>query len=474
MPTATISGTRQPDAAESPRDDASNDVGRSERHGRPWSVHAGRVVSVRSVVRRFALAGFIALVIVCAVMAWVSDNVGDERAIGDARMVAQMSAQGIVAPRLHDDLIRGDVSAVSAMDDIIRTRVLGDSLVRVKIWTADGTIVYADDPRLIGERFELSEAQRAAFAAGAGQVGLNSLDEAENRYESESDLLEVYEPIETVEGTPLLFEAYLRHGDVSGAGRRLWGQFAPVAIAALLALELVQLALAWRMARRLRASQHERERLLRQAIGASELERRRIATDLHEGVVQDLTGVSFSLAALGQSTTADPAVVAEAERSIRSSITSLRSLLIEISPRELTDDGLEVAIGDLMVGLPARGIETALDVRLGGIDIDEDSALLAYRVVQEALRNAAGHSGATAVDVALTASDGQLNVVVDDNGCEFDAGDHNDRADDGRAGLELLGDRLADAGGSLDVVPAGATGRRVIAHIGLPTAATAS
>lgn len=185
MSTAAISGVRQPETAESPPDDESGDVGRFGRHGQPWSLYIGRPVSVRSVVRRFALAGFIALVIVCSVMAWVSHNVGAERAIDDARMVTQISARGIFTPTLRDGLIRGDASAVSATDDIARTHVLGGSLVRVKIWTADGTIVYADEPRLIGERFELTGAQRAAFATGDGRVAVNSLDEAENRYEAE-------------------------------------------------------------------------------------------------------------------------------------------------------------------------------------------------------------------------------------------------------------------------------------------------
>ena len=66
------------------------------------------------------------------------------------------------------------------------------------------------------------------------------------------------------------------------------------------------------MARRLRASQEERERLLRRAIDASELERRRLAADMHQGVAQDLSAVSFDLASQGRRASADPAAAAEA------------------------------------------------------------------------------------------------------------------------------------------------------------------
>ncbi|MEZ5250206.1 MAG: hypothetical protein R2713_13650 [Ilumatobacteraceae bacterium] len=64
-----------------------------------------------------------------------------------------------------------------------------------------------------------------------------------NRYELEEKLLEVW-LIESVEGEPLVFESYFRYSRVSSLGRQFWGQFAPVAIPALVALQLVQLPFA--------------------------------------------------------------------------------------------------------------------------------------------------------------------------------------------------------------------------------------
>ena len=120
-------------------------------------VRVGEPVSVGAVMFRFALMGFVALIIVSLATAWVSRRVGTDQAIDDAERVAWISAQGIVAPALADAVMDLDADALDAVDDAVREYVLRGSLVRVKVWDAEGTIVYSDEPRLIGEKFELSE-----------------------------------------------------------------------------------------------------------------------------------------------------------------------------------------------------------------------------------------------------------------------------------------------------------------------------
>lgn len=321
-------------------------------------------VSVRAVMLRFVLTGFVALVIVSLVTAWVSRRVGTDQASEDAERVAWVSAHGVVAPVLTDEVADRDRDALEAMDHAVRDLVLRGSLVRVKIWSTDGTIVYSDESRLIGEQFDLSTDQRQALSTGDSHAEVSDLDGPQHRFEAEDNLLRVYLPITTVEGTPVLFEAYFRYSGVTDPGRRLWGQFAPIALGALLALQLAQLPFAWRMATQLRSGQRQRELLLRHALDASEAERRRIASDLHDGVVQDLTGVSLTMAALGRQQPIDPERVLDASAAIRTSVKSLRSLLVEIYPPNLAEEGLESALGDLLSGLPARGLVTELVVRL--------------------------------------------------------------------------------------------------------------
>ena len=315
-------------------------------------------ISVGSLVARFAIAGLVAFVFVAAFTAFASRRVGTEQAIEEARRVAYVSSVGLIGPVLDDDLIAMDVGALDRVDAVVRESVLRGSLVRVKIWSEDGTIVYSDESRLIGEQFTLGDDERAIFTSGDQGAEVSDLSKPENRYETESKLLEVYSLTETPSGTPLLFEAYFRYSGVTDVGRHLWAQFAPITIGALIVLELIQIPLAWSMARRLQSSQRERERLLRHALEASDAERRRIASDLHDGVVQELTGVSLTLAAQGRSDSIEPRQALDVSTAIRASIKSLRSLLVEIYPPNLQEEGLQSAIGDLLSGLEARGIAT--------------------------------------------------------------------------------------------------------------------
>ena len=199
--------------------------------------------------------------------------------------------------------------------------MLDGSLVRVKLWNADGTIVYSDEPRLVGTHYTLGADEKAAFSSGKIEAEVSDLSKPENQYErSQGKLLEVYLPVETPSGKPLLFEAYYRYGLVSSNGSQLWRSFAPIALGALIALELVQIPLAYSLARRLRQRSAERELLLHQALEASDVERRHIASDLHDGVVQDLAGVAYALSAQTRGSTPrepDPDVIESSASTVR-------------------------------------------------------------------------------------------------------------------------------------------------------------
>lgn len=414
---------------------------------------------------RFALTGLVALLIVSMVTALVSRRVGTTQAIEDAKRVALVSAAGLVGPVLSDDVLELDAEALEVVDATVRESVLRGSLIRVKIWDSSGTIVYSDEPRLIGEQFELEADKLDVFATGRSHAEVSDLGSPENRFETESKLLEVYQPVTSIEGTQMLFEAYFRYSGVTDVGRNLWGQFAPVAIGALIALQLVQLPFAWRMARQLRDGQRERELLMQKALDASDAERRRIASDLHDGVVQDLTGVSLGLAALGRHRQIDPAHAAEASASIRTSVKSLRSLLVEIYPPNLAEQGLETAVGDLLSGLPARGIAVELAVDDADTPPSDETAGMAYRIVQEALRNVVSHSGASAVRVVIAVTADGIDVVVDDNGRGFSGDEAGEAMRGGHVGLKSLGGLVADAGGTFEVMSSPNTGTRVAAVV---------
>jgi two-component system NarL family sensor kinase len=129
------------------------------------------------------------------------------------------------------------------------------------------------------------------------EAELSDLSAPENRFERDQGrLLEVHLPVPTPGGQTLLFETYSRYSSVTANAGAMWRQFLPITVGALLLLQLFQLPLVWSTARRLDASLRERERLLRRAVEATDTERRRIARDLHDGVVQDLAAAMRELA----------------------------------------------------------------------------------------------------------------------------------------------------------------------------------
>ena len=420
--------------------------------------------AIKQLIVRFSIGAIAALTLVSMFTAFASRRVGTQRAIENARNATLYIAKGVIETNAQDGLFAGDPVALQHLGNRVKDAVLTESLVRVKLWAKDGTILYSNEPRLIGQKFTLDADKADMFRTNDtdAKAEVSDLAAPENAYERQfTKLLEVYQLTETTEHTPVIFEAYFRYSAVTDFGRDLWKQFAPIAIGSLIALELIQVPIFITLARRLRAGQLQRERLLRHAIQSSEAERRRIASDLHDGVVQELTGVSLSLAAASRSDSADATRMGEASSSLRSSIKSLRSLLVEIYPPNLHEEGLEFALGDLLGSVSNRGIAVKLDVDLGNVDLSADTVGLIYRSAQEALRNVVSHSGAGRVRLVARVQGSVARVTVDDDGRGFTPGQIESKTSDGHFGLRALAGLIADAGGKLSVLSAPGAGTRV-------------
>jgi len=424
------------------------------------------VTTVRREVLRFAIPGIVALVVVAAGTLWVARTVATDEAVGDARRDARLLARGVVEPAVTDEAVTGDPDAYAYLDAVVRSRVMSDEIVGVRLWSPDGTIVYADDSAMVGERFELGEDELEVLEEGGSEAELSDLSKPENASQRGfGELLEVYQRIETPDGDPLLFEIYQRQSTIDSRAGDVLGTLWPLVVVPLVVLLGIELTLAWRMARRLEQSTQDREHLLRRALDASEAERRRIAADLHDGVVQDLAGVSYTLAAL-----ADTAAVAgdddQARRltgaaaETRRSVRSLRSLLVEIYPPNLADTGMEGALADLGAAASRNGTTVTVDVD-PAVDLDDDGMAVVYRVVREALQNVTKHARAEQVAVTLAPDDGATVLTVRDDGAGFDPA----TVPEGHVGLRLLRDLAAENGADLviDSVPGeGSTVRLVV------------
>jgi two-component system, NarL family, sensor kinase len=434
---------------------------RDRTDGRP-----GADPSVAGAVGRFALAGIVAFAVVGVVSFLILRDVGTAEALKNARQVTQIVGRGIVEPNLSEALVRGRPAAVRRFDRIVRTRVLRGPIVRIKLWTPAGRVVYSDDRALIGQRFKLGADEVASLRNGTVDSGVSDLSLPENRSErGQGKLLEVYLPVRTPAGRPLLFEAYQRFSSVAASARDIWLSFLPALVAALLVLYLVQLPLAASLARRLRRGSREREELLERAVDASAAERRRIAADLHDGVVQDLAGLSFGLSAAAERTAAAGEESAAAElrdgaAQARQSVRALRGLLVEIYPPSLQQAGLASALSDLVAPVAARGIETRVDVP-DDLELGPEVEALLFRVAQETVRNATAHAGAHRLVLAVSQDADRAALTVADDGRGFDPGEAGDGAGEGHFGLALLRDLAREAGAELSVDSGPGTGTTV-------------
>lgn len=221
----------------------------------------------------------------------------------------------------------------------------------------------------------------------------------------------------------------------------------PVAILGPLVLGAVTFPLALRLARRLAAREAERRELLHTALAASDRERRRLATRLHDGIIQDLASVGLALDRLGMGAIGDEegALLTRATDLVDADLAQLRTLLTELAPPEF-EGSLEAALLDLVDDLGAGEARITLDA--GAVVVDREVAALLYRVTREFLRNAIEHGRPTTVRVAL-GMDGACAVLeVADDGGGFDP---TTPAPEGHLGLRLIRQALLDSGGTVRV-----------------------
>ena len=411
---------------------------------------------VKNPVAQFLLAGVVVLVVVVIGTVQLSRRAATDEATTDARQTTELLAHSIAQPEMPKGLVAGSPQAVDRFDQTALRRLLVGDVKRIKIWRADGTIVYSDETRLIGSRYPLGGEEREVIEEGGSDAELSDLTAPENRFERGlgHGLLEVYTRLRSPEGKPLLFEAYYSAADVAERRQQVYDEFQPITLGGLLVLVAVTTPLLWALSRRLERIRTDRERLLTAAADASEAERRRIARDLHDGVVQDLAGTSFALSATVRDPATDRATADRLEPmagSLRSSLRSLRSLLVEIYPPDLGVDGLSAVLEDLVAPATGHGVTPTVEV----FDVEgasDESLRLVWRVAQEAVRNVFRHAGAEHVTVQVRGIGDRLVLDVTDDGAGFSPGDPREPGQDTSGiGLRGLRDLIREAGGRLDI-----------------------
>jgi len=226
---------------------------------------------------------------------------------------------------------------------------------------------------------------------------------------------------------------------------------------AFMLLPLVISRQALKVSRDLEKAERERRMLADRLIDESERERIRIASDIHDGVLQELAALHLQadnlVTALKQGD-ADlvTSIAGKTKDGVGKAITDLRSAIANLRRASLEEGGLVPTIEKYVRAFRA---ETGIDAQvhpngMSGTDIPQSVGLLVYECCQEAFTNVARHSGATRVRVELGLDGNTFQMKVIDNGNWT-----THASGPGGLGLKLTQDKVALAGGGFFVQRAG-------------------
>jgi signal transduction histidine kinase len=409
------------------------------------------------------LVAVLVFVSVAVVGSITARRAAEREAVNDAATITDALATSVLQPALEDALISADPAvsgpAVTRLDQVVRSRLLSSTLVRVKVWTPQGKIVYSDEPRLIGDVFPLEEDELDALRRPSTKAEVSDLSEPENRFEAAPDgkpgrkLLEVYRPVWTPQHHELMFETYSGYAAVTARSSQLWRAFGGITLTSMLLLLLAQAPLTWALIARVRRAQTEREAWLAGAVSASDEERRRIAATLHDGAVQELAASAFLVAGAADRTRAGGDLISAgqldlAADTVRSSIGGLRSLLVDIYPPSLRTAGLAAALPDLTAPLRARDLEVGLELP-EAVELPAVIEAMIFRVAQECLRNIIRHADAGRVELKLVLGEAAVVLEITDDGIGFDPVAVLAEPPEGHFGLRLMADQAAANGATL-------------------------
>lgn len=208
------------------------------------------------------------------------------------------------------------------------------------------------------------------------------------------------------------------------------------------------------MAQELERKRAEQRLLIERLIDAQEEERKFVAYDLHDGLIQKLVGARLHLSSCRQhcpvdSRGGDAVSLRRGCDVLSEAIVEGRRIIEGLHPTVLDDLGLVPALEE-MAGTMAAENAWQLDLRVRQLAVEPEKpiSVTIYRIVQEALNNIAKHAGATQVQVVLMNGSG-LSLVIADNGCGFDL--NNLPQGDKRLGVTTMHERADLLSGTCEI-----------------------
>lgn len=435
----------------------------ADRRGVVPPAESGGSRTVRRAVIAMVLIGLGAFALVGAATVFAAESIAKKTALAEAARSAQLMGNVIFKP-VMPRLIHGDRTVRAQLDEAVQARQGEGGVVRVKVWNRRGDVLYSNEHHAIGMSFPLNDDVRKTIDQHASWADLSDLSDEENVTEPHRGggrLVEVYVPLDLASGERLALEVYSTDDRVAAARTELMRTLVPFSLLALLLLLVAQLPVSVQLLRRVSQADAERSRLLAKALTASERERRAIARDLHDGVVQDLAGAGYALAAVRADLPPGTGTVAggmldRVSEVLRGAVGSLRTMMVDIYPPDLTEDGLPQAVELLAGRLRREGITvgTTVDVRAA---LGPDVAAAAYRCARECVTNILKHAEARQAWIDVTGSEDRLLVRVADDG----KGPGTALGPTGHLGLQLIRDTAAELDGEVTIAERAGGGTEV-------------
>jgi signal transduction histidine kinase len=205
---------------------------------------------------------------------------------------------------------------------------------------------------------------------------------------------------------------------------------------------------------------------LRRVVEAQELERRRLARELHDETGQALTSILLGLGALEEAVAGDEAhaAVDDLRELVVATLQDVRRLAVELRPRLLDDFGLVPALERLLQTFSEQtGLEVAFESGAFTERLPSEVETAMYRIVQESLTNVVKHAHARTVSVVLVRKPDAVAVVIEDDGSGFDPA----HVRDGGVGLVGMRERMGLLDGRLDVESTEGHGTTLVAEVPL-------
>jgi len=214
-------------------------------------------------------------------------------------------------------------------------------------------------------------------------------------------------------------------------------------------------------------AEEEMKRLSRQLLEVQENERRHLARELHDEVMQTLTALKLSLGAAAHAPTTATRQLEESIETVDDLVEQVRSLSLDLRPSMLDDLGLVAALEwycqrqSRRLAIPITFSAAPFSSRLS-----PELETTFFRVVQEGLTNAAKHSQATQVWVTLQQRDSTLQITIRDNGIGFDTATRHVHSERGSGiGLHGMEERLRLVEGQFDITTAPGHGTEIRARV---------